>query len=229
MKIAKAKALDHVARVNERHGACRCESWLLPTNWIQSLFLSLRMDGATVICSCIGRYHTIPYSWSAAKESAGQSKMLQTLKWRCKKTFRMQFFQGMRMMQSGYAVKRYSELPKTITLTKDRIFLGFADRSSGWASLSGGSLPSCPLAALPPYLLGHCRIAWGRTSRGGCQHLSILLQWRFGLWDGRCHEPTLHLPGGYVWPTWKRTKDKRFDCDYRFQTNCAISRGSKIR
>ena len=69
------------------------------------------------ICSCIGRYHTIPYSWSAAKESAGQSKMLQTLKWRCKKKIRMQFFQGMRMMQSGYTVKRYSQLPKTITLS----------------------------------------------------------------------------------------------------------------
>ena len=100
MKIAKAKALDHVDgllrrrwRVNEKHGACRCESssGLLPTNWIQSLFLSLRMDGATVICSCIGRYHTIPYSWSAAKKSAGQSKMQKTLKWRCKKAFRMQF------------------------------------------------------------------------------------------------------------------------------------------
>ena len=48
----------------------------------------------TVICSCIGRYHTIPCSWSAAKESTGQSKMLQTLKWRCKKAFRMQFARG---------------------------------------------------------------------------------------------------------------------------------------
>ena len=128
---AKAKALDHVDgllrrrwRVNERHGACRCESssGLLPTNWIQSLFLSLRMDGATVICSCIGRYHTIPYSWSAAKESAGQSKMLQTLKWRCKKAFRMQFARGC----GWYTVKRFSEVPKTITLTKNRMFqLGF--------------------------------------------------------------------------------------------------------
>ena len=26
------------------------------------------------------------------------------------------------MMQSGYTVKRYSEVPKTITLTRDRIF-----------------------------------------------------------------------------------------------------------
>ena len=103
MKIAKAKALDHVDgllrrpwRVNERHGACRCESssGLLPTNWIQSLFLSWRKDGATVICSCVGRYHTTPYSWSAGKESAGQSKMLQTLKWRCKKAFCMQFARG---------------------------------------------------------------------------------------------------------------------------------------
>ena len=71
---------------SERPGAC-CESssGLLPTDWIQSLFLSLRKDGATVICSCIGRYYTIPYSSSAAKESARQSKTLQTLKWRCKK------------------------------------------------------------------------------------------------------------------------------------------------
>ena len=105
MKIAKAKALDHVDgllrrrwQVNERHGACRCESssGLLPTNWIQSLFLSLRKDGANVIRSCVGRYHTIPYSWSAAKESAGQSKMLQTLKWRCRlrKACHMQFARG---------------------------------------------------------------------------------------------------------------------------------------
>ena len=131
MKIAKAKALDQVDgllrrrwRVNERHGACRCESspGLLPTNWIQSLFLSWRKHGATVICSCIGRYHTTPYSWSAGKESAGQSKMLQTLKWRCKKGFPHAFCQGMRMMQSGYTVKRYSEVPKAITLTLNRIF-----------------------------------------------------------------------------------------------------------
>jgi len=47
--------------------------------------LSLGKDGATVTCSCIGRYYTIPYSSSAAKESARQSKTLQTLKWRCKK------------------------------------------------------------------------------------------------------------------------------------------------
>jgi len=102
MKIAKAKALDHVDGllptrwgVNERHGACRCESssGLLPTTEF-NFFLCLRKDGATVICSCIVRYHTIPYSWNAAKESAGQSKMLQTLKWRCKKAFRMQFARG---------------------------------------------------------------------------------------------------------------------------------------
>ena len=36
-----------------------------------NLFLSLRKDGATVICSCVDRYHSIPYSWSAAKENAG--------------------------------------------------------------------------------------------------------------------------------------------------------------
>ena len=47
--------------------------------------LNSNLFGATVICSCIDRYHTIPYSWSAAKESAGQSKMLQMLKWRCKR------------------------------------------------------------------------------------------------------------------------------------------------
>ena len=70
---------------------------LIQTSYQQlnsNLFLSLRKDGATVICSCIVRYHTIPYSWNAAKESAGQSKMLQTLKWRCKKAFRMQFARG---------------------------------------------------------------------------------------------------------------------------------------
>jgi len=59
-----------------------------------NLFLSSRKDGTTVICSCIDRYHTIPYSWSAAKEGAGQSKMLQTLKWMCKKAFHMQFAMG---------------------------------------------------------------------------------------------------------------------------------------
>ena len=130
MKIAKAKALDHVDgllrrrwRVNEKHGACRCESssGLLPTNWIQSLFLSLRMDGATVICSCIGRYHTIPYSWSAAKKAQGSQ--------RC----RRRWSGGVKRLSAcslpGYADdairiywKRYNEVPKTITLTKNRIF-----------------------------------------------------------------------------------------------------------
>ena len=56
--------------------------------------LDSNLFGATVICSCIDMYHTIPYSWSATKESAGQSTMLQTLKWRCKKAFRTQFARG---------------------------------------------------------------------------------------------------------------------------------------
>ena len=63
-------------------------------NWLQTCFWVWEKDGATVICSCIDRYHTIPYSWSAAKESTGQSNMLQTLKWRCKKAFRTQFARG---------------------------------------------------------------------------------------------------------------------------------------
>ena len=76
---------------SERPGAC-CESssGLLPTYWIQSFFLSLRKDGATVICSCIRRYHTIPYSSSPAKESARQSK------WRCKKYSCIHFARGTR-------------------------------------------------------------------------------------------------------------------------------------
>ena len=83
--------------VNERHGACRCDSspGLLPKNWFQTLFSS--MEKGCCDChlhSCTGRYHTIPYNWSAAKESAGQSNMLQTLKWRCEKVFRMQFARG---------------------------------------------------------------------------------------------------------------------------------------
>ena len=36
-------------------------------------------------------HHTVE---ALEKESAGQSKMLQTLKWRCKEAFRMQFARG---------------------------------------------------------------------------------------------------------------------------------------
>ena len=74
---------DAVQCMQGRPGACRCErsSGLLPTHLlIQSLSPSLRKDGATVIWSCKGRYHTIPYSWSPAEESARQSKTVHTLK-----------------------------------------------------------------------------------------------------------------------------------------------------
>ena len=153
MKIAKAKALDHVDALLEwmkgmEHVAVRADFFqqtefkacFWAWEWMVQLWFAVALAG-------IIPYHTVG---SAARESAGQSKMLQTLKWRCKKTFRMQFFQGMRMMQSGYAVKRYSELPKTITLTKDRIFSRFC-RSLKWmgfvewgflAALSPGCLAS---------------------------------------------------------------------------------------
>ena len=82
-------------------------------------------------------YHTIQLG--APKESAGQSKMLQTLKWRCKKAFRTQFARGCKwyqMMQSGFTVKRYSEGPKNDNLDPKIAFFnwGFADRSCGCTS-----------------------------------------------------------------------------------------------
>ena len=77
MKIAKAKALDNVdgllrtLPVNERHGACRCESssGLLPTNCIQ-LVSELENGG----CNCDLQLHVqVSYhSWSVVKESVGQ-------------------------------------------------------------------------------------------------------------------------------------------------------------
>ena len=95
------------------HGACRCESssGLLPTNWIQSLLLTLRKDGAAVICSCIDRYHTIRCSRSAQKKAQGSQRCCT-----CKKAFRMQFARGCGWCNQDIL------LPKTITLTKNRIF-----------------------------------------------------------------------------------------------------------
>ena len=73
---------------NGRHGACHCESspGFPPTNWIQSLFLSWRKDGATVICSCVGRYHTTPtIQLKRRKRKRRAVKDAQDAKWRCKK------------------------------------------------------------------------------------------------------------------------------------------------
>ena len=123
---------------SERLGACRCESSSGPfpiSNKLNSKLVSLNLtkDGATVIRSCVGRHQTIPYMWSAAKKNravkdAADAEVEST----CKKYSRNQ------MMQPRYTVKRYSELPKTITLAKHCIFSwSFANRS---VSLCKGSV-----------------------------------------------------------------------------------------
>ena len=61
-------------------------------NWIQTC--SWVWERMVQLWFAVALTGTIPYSWGAAKESAGQSNMLQTLKWRCKKAFRTQFARG---------------------------------------------------------------------------------------------------------------------------------------
>ena len=96
--------------------------------------LSLGKDGATVTCSCIGRYHTIPYSWSAANESARQSKTLCRC-WSGGLTSIPAFvLQGERDDANRIYCKTIyiSELQKKITLAKHRIFQVKFCRSLTW-------------------------------------------------------------------------------------------------
>ena len=125
MKIAKAKALDHgdglLPRrwgVNERHGACRCESSSRSSsNWIQTCFWvwerMVQLWFAVALTGIIA-YHTV-----GALQKKAQGSRTCFRRWSGGvKGFPHAVCQGMQMMQSGYTVKRYSELPKTITLTR---------------------------------------------------------------------------------------------------------------
>ena len=105
-----------------RPGACRCENsaGFLPTNWVLSLFLSLKKDDATVFCSCIGMYHTILYHIGVLRKKAPSSQGCCGTCWHWVVKRLPAFF--LPLIQVPHFVKRYSERPKTITLTLNPIF-----------------------------------------------------------------------------------------------------------
>ena len=85
------------------------------------------------------------------------------------------------MMQSGYTVKRYNEVPKTITLTRRSHFSieVFADRSYGFIGfVNPRSFKSCAGAELPEQCRTHDpqRAQTGSASKfriEDCSHHSL--------------------------------------------------------
>ena len=111
---------------SERPGVCCCKSsaGLLSTNWVQHLLLSLKTDGVTVVCSCIGRYHTIPYhTVGALRKKAPSTQGCCGTSWNwIVKRLPESILPLIDMAHSGYTVKRLRERPKTKTLTNSHTF-----------------------------------------------------------------------------------------------------------